>query len=281
MLYVRPPVGAGNFYDLEKSRLEKQIETALDKGIKGKESRIRKMRAAIVPHAGYPYSGHIAGNIYNLLKKRGDTNFIIIGPNHYMLGSKFAIMKKGLWKTPLGGVSVDEEMAERLDKSCELLENDVIAHSNEHSIEVQLPFLQYIFGNDFKFVPISISAESKDSTIVDSCKIIGEKIADAIEESGEKWTLLATSDFSHYVPEKLAKETDKYVIDPILRLNAKDFMSRIVEKNASVCGSAAIATAIYAAKKLGSSRGKLLEYGTSADVTGDKSSVVGYASIVL
>lgn len=280
MLYVRPPVAAGKFYDLDEIRLKKQIETSFKKAGKSRK-RIDNPITAIVPHAGYIYSGHVAASVYSKLSKDNHPNFIILGTNHYMMGSKYAIMKNGLWKTPLGSVTVDEEMANSIDNSCDILETDVVAHQNEHSIEVQLPIMQYMFGSDFKFVPITIGVDTIDSEITDNFRTIGTAIANVIKKAKDKWIVIASSDFSHYVPKKRAEEVDKYVISPILKLKEDSFVQRVVEKNASVCGVGAIATAIVCAKKLGATKGKLMKYATSADTTGDKSGVVGYAGIIM
>jgi len=281
MLYLRPPVAAGTFYDLDPNRLKKQIEASFKKAEEKKKKKMQKFDVAVVPHAGYMYSGWVAAKVYSMLGAKKPMNFIILGTNHYMFGSKYAIMKRGLWKTPLGAATVHESVASRLLERCELLENDVIPHQNEHSIEVQLPFLQYIFGDKFKFVPISIACDIADNALVDDCRIIGKSIAGAVKSSKENWIILASSDFSHYVPQKLAEEVDAYIIKSILRLDEKMFIDRVIEKNASVCGFGGIATAIVAAKMLGSKKGKLLKYATSADITGDRSAVVGYASITM
>ena len=281
MLYLRPPIAAGTFYELGPDRLKKQIEASFKKSAEGRRRGPLKFKAAVVPHAGYMYSGWVAAKVYSMLDAKNPVNFIILGPNHYMLGSKYALMKRGLWKTPLGGVTVHESMADKLLSKCELLENDVIPHQNEHSIEVQLPLLQYVFGDDFKFVPISIVGNVVDGTLLDGCRIIGKAVADSVKSSKEKWLVVASSDFSHYVPDKLAKEVDGYIIKSILRLNEKSFLDRVAEKNAGVCGAGGIAAVIVAAKALGVKKGKLLKYATSADVTKDTSAVVGYASITM
>jgi len=281
MLYVRPPVVAGSFYDLDPDRLKKQINASFKKSVEKGRKKSVKFNAAVVPHAGYMYSGWVAAKVYSLLDVKAPLNFIILGPNHYMFGSKYAIMKRGLWKTPLGGVTVHESMADKLLERCKLLENDVIPHQNEHSIEVQLPFLQYLFGNDFKFVPIAIACDIADDTVLESCRVVGKAIANVVKSSKEKWLILASSDFSHYVPQKLAKEVDGYIIKAILRLNERAFINRVAEKNAGICGFGGIATAIVATKELGSKSGKLLKYATSADITGDTSAVVGYAAVIM
>lgn len=281
MLLVRPPVVAGRFYDVDPARLRREIDSALEKAKESKLQIRRGAKAVVVPHAGYIYSGWVAGHFYAMLDRMSPKNYIILGPNHSLVGSDYAIMNRGLWKTPLGGVTIDENMANLLINKCELLENDMIPHQYEHSIEVQLPFLQYKLGNEFKFVPIAIKSEVADDALLDGCRVVGKAIAGAIKASKENWVVIASSDFSHYIPQKLAEEVDKYVIRPILSLNEKSFFDRINEKNASVCGVGAIASAIMAAKNLGSKKGKLLKYATSADVSGDTSAVVGYACMLM
>ena len=280
MLYLRPPVAAGRYYELDPVNLRKQIDAAFAKFGKSRK-KVDKVRAAIVPHAGYDYSGWVAASVYSILDRKEKINFVIFGTNHYMIGSKYATMKSGLWKTPLGGVSVDEKMTDSIIERSKIIEIDVLPHQNEHSIEIQLPMLQYVFGNDFKFVPITVSTDIMDNSAVDDIRIIGKAVADAVKSSKEKWVVLASSDFSHYVPQKLAEDTDKYLISPILKLNESSFLERVVEKNASACGIGAVAAAIVAAKALGSKKGRLMKYATSADLSGDKSSVVGYAGIIM
>jgi len=280
MLMVRAPIVAGQFYDIDPDRLRQQIKSCLDKSGKTGRSR-KKFKAAVVPHAGYMYSGWVAAYFYSMLDRQSPKNYIILGPNHSLAGSDYAIMKRGLWKTPLGGVTIHEKMADTLLKKCELIEHDVIPHQYEHSIEVQLPFLQYKLGNDFKFVPIAIKSEVADNTLLEGCRILGKAIAGVMSSTKEDWLIMASSDFSHYIPKKLAEDVDNYAIKSIVSLNEKRFIEHVVEKNASICGIGAIATSIVAAKELGVKRGKLLKYATSADVSGDTSAVVGYASVLM
>lgn len=284
MMLIRPPAAAGRFYDIDKDGLKKQLDSAFRHAndfakIKGRP-RLTKIRGGVVPHAGYEYSGNVAAKFYSILNEKPARNCVIIGPNHYMLGSKFAIMKNSLWKTPLGGVAEHETMVETLLKSCGLFEIDVTPHQNEHSIEVQLPFLQSRYGENFRFVPIAITNELGDPELLDNCKIIGSAIADAIRKSKDDWLVIASSDFSHYVPQNVAEETDGALIKAIVRMNEKLFFERVNELNASICGFGPIITTMAATKKLGAKKGTLLKYATSGNVTNDYSSVVGYASIV-
>ena len=278
MFILRPPVAAGTFYSLNPEMLKRQIDSCFKHKLGPKEIKKQKFVAAVVPHAGYTYSGPVAAWAYSKIEKK---NYIILGANHHGMGVGFSVMKKGLWKTPLGEVTIKEDVAEKLIEKCKLIEYDVMAHEGEHSIEVQLPFLQYRFGNNFKFVPISVMNEFADDTLLESCKLVGKSIAEVIKKEKSKWVILASSDFSHYIPQEMANKTDKHLIKAILKLDEKDFFARINQKNASVCGFGSIAVAMAAAKKLGAKKAKLLKYATSGDVTQDLGSVVGYASIMM
>ncbi len=277
MISIRAPVVAGTFYNLEKEMLKKQIDRCFNHELGPKETKKQPFFAGVVPHAGYEFSGPVAAWVYSRIEK---ANYIILGPNHTGIGSNFALMKSGIWKTPLGEIVVDEKVAEKLLKECKILEFDVMAHEQEHSIEVQLPFLQHRFGNDFKIIPISISNQFADESLLESCKLIGKEIANVIKKQKEKWIILASSDFSHYIPQDRAKKIDNYIIKAILKLNEKDFFARINEKNATVCGFGPIAIAIVAAKGLGAKKGELLKYSTSGDITKDFGAVVGYAAVI-
>lgn len=278
MIIVRKPVVAGTFYHSEPEALKKQISECFTHNLGPKTIKKQEFLAAIVPHAGYMYSGPIAAWIYSRIEK---ANYIIIGPNHTGLGVQFSLMKSGLWKTPLGEVVIHENVAEKILKESEILEQDVLAHQHEHSIEVQLPFLQYRFGGDFKFIPITILNELADDILLENCRKIGRCIANVVKKEKEKWILLASSDFSHYLPQKTAKKIDMSLIEDIEKLNEKKFFDKIMEKNASVCGFGAIAVALVFAKELGAKKGELLKYATSGDISGDLASVVGYASVVI
>jgi len=277
MIPVRAPVVAGTFYNLDKEMLKRQIDRCFNHKLGPKETKKQSFVAAVVPHAGYEFSGPVASWVYSRIEK---VNYIILGPNHTGMGSNFALMKYGIWKTPLGETIINEKVAEKILEECKILEFDVMAHEKEHSIEVQLPFLQYRFGDDFKFIPISILSEFADETLLESCRLIGKCIADVLKKQKEKWIILASSDFSHYIPQERAKKVDKYVIKAILNLDEKDFFARINEKNASVCGFGPIATTIVIAKELGAKKGELLKYSTSGDITGDFGAVVGYGAII-
>jgi hypothetical protein len=277
-MIIRPPAVAGMFYNLNQEMLKKQIKSCFDSKLGPKKIQEEKFIAAVVPHAGYTYSGPVAAWTYSRILK---CNYIILGPNHSGLGSRFGVMKEGVWKTPLGSANIEDEAAKKIIESCPLLEYDILSHESEHSIEVQLPFLQYRFGEDFKFIPICAMNEFPSSDFLEECKVVGKSIANVLKKEKKKWIIIASSDFSHYIPYDFAYSIDEYVIDAILRLDEKDFFARLQEKNASVCGFGPIAIAIIAAKELGAKKGQLLKYATSGDVTGDRTTVVGYGSIIL
>ncbi|MCX6821860.1 MAG: MEMO1 family protein [Candidatus Aenigmarchaeota archaeon] len=277
-MIIRQPTVAGMFYNLNSEMLKKQIKSCFDHKLGPKKIEEENFIAAVVPHAGYPYSGHVAAWTYSKIPK---CNYIILGPNHSGFGSRFGLMREGLWKTPLGSANIEDKTAKKLIESCPLLEFDILSHESEHSIEVQLPFLQYRFGEDFKFIPICVMNEFPSFDFLEECKVVGKSIAKVLKKEKKKWIIIASSDFSHYIPYDFAYATDKYVIDAILKLDEKDFFARIQEKNASICGFGPIAITIIAAKELGAKKGELLKYATSGDVTQDRSSVVGYGSIIL
>jgi hypothetical protein len=277
-MLIRQPAATGTFYNLDPEMLRKQIAACFKRKLGPKKTKEENFIGCIVPHAGYTYSGPIAAWVYAKLPK---CNYIIIGPNHRPFGSAFGIMKEGVWKTPLGSGNIDNSVAAELIDSCGLLEYDIISHEQEHSIEVQLPFLQHKFGEDFKFVPISVMNNIPDSHFLDQCKIVGKAISKVIKNQKKKWIIIASSDFSHYIPYDLAYSVDKYVIDAILKFDEKEFFSRVQEKNASICGFGPIAITMFASEILGAKKVKLLKYATSGDIIPDREGVVGYASIIL
>jgi len=275
-MIIRQPAVAGSFYNLDPEMLKRQISVAFKKSLVEKIGMERGFVAAVVPHAGYEYSGAVAAHVYSRIE-RG--NYIILGPNHTGIGADFALMKEGLWKTPLGEAVIDRDVAEKILGKCRIVEYDILAHQNEHSIETQLPFLQHRFGSDFKFVPICIRNEFPTEDFLEQCSVAGRGLAEVVKSEKNKWIIIASSDFSHFIPHNDATETDNYIIDSILKLDENGFFEKIVEKNASVCGFGPIATAMIDAKRLGAKRGKLFGYATSGDVTGETESVVGYAAV--
>lgn len=267
---IRMPAVSGSFYPSSAVELKEQISLFIDK----KAHKVGAI-ACMLPHAGYIYSGRVAAETisYVHIKER----IILLGPNHTGVGSKFSIMSQGIWQTPLGNIEIDEELASRILRHTEYMEDDRFAHLYEHSLEVELPILQYINCN-FKIIPIVISSNE-----VETLKRVGISIAAAITEAGLKDSVLivASSDMSHYEPLVSAKKKDAVAIDSILALDEDKLMKKVAELNISMCGYAPVTVMLTAAKLLGAKTAKLIKYQTSADVTKDKNSVVGYAGIVI
>lgn len=265
---IRNPVAAGRFYPGAPGPLRSMIKGMVD------EKAVREEVIGLVsPHAGYIYSGHVAGAIISRIKFK-DT-FIIIGPNHTGNGKPLSIMTEGTWKTPLGDVEIDTELGKKILATSRYLEEDSRAHQNEHSIEVQLPFLQY-FQPVIKLVPIVLGYV--DGTIYNE---IGKEIARAIKELDKRVVIIASSDMTHYESQESAREKDNQAIEAIVAMNGDELLRRVRELDISMCGFAPVVSLLSAAKELDARNAELVKYQTSGDATGDYSSVVGYAGIVI
>ncbi len=269
---VRSPAVAGRFYPAGFDELGREVDTHLAPAAQAEE-KISDAIGCVVPHAGYLYSGHVAGAVYRLLPAR--SHYIILGPNHWCRGNPLSIMSAGQWQTPLGRASLDTDLANLLRQKCELLAEDAMAHASEHSLEVQLPFLQRI-RETFTFVPIAIGAVDYDSLVE-----LGRAVALAIQDFSDPVLLIASSDMNHYEPDALTREKDHKAIEPILQLNAEGLMEVIRREDISMCGYGPAIVMLTAARDLGARKGQLIKYATSADTAGDRSAVVGYAGIIV
>lgn len=276
---VRIPAVAGQFYPALRDELIETIEYCFlhELGPRKKppaKNADSKFLAFICPHAGYVYSGPIAAHSYYYASAISDVElFAIIGPNHWGLGSGVAVYSEGKWTTPLGEVEVDSEVVKELVSESEIIDIDDSAHIKEHSIEVQLPFIQYSFPNKkYKILPITMYLQDKETA-----KDVGKALAKIAKN--KKTVLIASSDFTHYEPHDQAKTKDTRLIESIKKLNLNDFYFSLARLNVSACGYGPIASIIVASKELGVNEVRLLKYATSGDITGDKNAVVGYASI--
>ena len=274
---IRTPAVSGTFYPENEKKLKNLIHDCFMHPIgPGKISptdSYEKIYGVICPHAGFVYSGPVACHSFYSLSASSSKLAIIVGPNHYGIGQNVASMINASWKTPLGLVEVDSDSVLELREHLDILEIDSFSHSKEHSIEVQIPMLQDVFSDEMKILPISlINQEQKTATLVGSAiaKIAQKK--DAL--------LIGSSDFTHYEENEFAHRQDLALIDPILKLDVDEFYKILDERKVTACGFGAIASIMTACKELGATEGKLLKYATSGDVSGDKSSVVGYASII-
>ncbi len=276
---MRSPIVAGQFYAGTKPALLKQIEQSYtSQHGPGKVPRLkagpRKIIGLVSPHAGYMYSGPVAAHGFSRLAEDGRPgSFVIVGPNHSGAGSGVSMMDAGKWSTPLGEVQIDEELAEGIKLASEIIDVDPVAHEYEHSLEVQLPFLQHLFG-EVKMVPICMMLQDARTAVE-----VGDAIAKA--SAGRDAVVIASTDFTHYETQESAMGKDKKVIDKILSMDPRGVVRTVDEESITMCGYGAVAAMLQAAKKLGAKRAELLKYATSGDTAGPMEQVVGYASIAL
>jgi MEMO1 family protein len=264
---IRKPCVAGQFYPLSKSSLKIEIDALVDK-----KAEKKNVIACILPHAGYMYSGKVAAETVSQVNIK-DT-VILLGPNHTGNGAEFSIMTEGTWQTPLGEIKIDSDLAASLLKNSKNLEDDLLAHLNEHSLEVELPLLQY-FRPDFKIVPIAFSSDN-----IKKLKETGASIAQVLKNNSQV-LMVASTDMTHYESQESAKKKDNEAINAILELDEDSLIEKIQRFNITMCGFAPVIVLIVAAKLLGAKHATLVKYQTSGDITGDKESVVGYAGIIL
>jgi MEMO1 family protein len=276
----RAPAVAGIFYPSDTRELYQLIELSFKEQRFGpghlppsEEFNRRRIYGIVSPHAGYAYSGAVAANGYYKTSSMNFDRIVMIGPNHYGIGTGLATVRNGIWETPLGDVEVDSELASQIAENSGILDFDELAHSRDHCLEVQLPFLQYIKKNQFKIVPIIMIMQDKVTA-----SEIGESIASSTRNLNT--LLIASSDFTHYEPNDEAHRKDEELIKAILSLDISNFYTTFERLNVSACGYGAIASIMTAAKALGATKGELLRYATSGDVMGDTNNVVGYASII-
>jgi AmmeMemoRadiSam system protein B len=261
---MRSPAVAGQFYPRRPEDLKRQLNE-FNNGMLPEEI---PPLGAVVPHAGYIYSGSVAAEVYARLQQK--ETYIILGPNHHGMGAPVA-MSTDTWTTPLGDVEPDLEMAHALAGT--IIDSDESAHTYEHSIEVQLPFLQNRFTS-FKILAIAMGLQDEETA-----NEVGLALGKAARSLKRDCTFIASSDFTHYEPQDVARKIDANLIEAILKLDIPELYSRIYKYNATACGYGPIAAVITASKAIGASRGKLLRYATSGDVTGDFRQVVGYGAI--
>lgn len=271
MTKIRDAVVAGQFYPGSRASLLKMIESMKQDVAAKKVDAI----GVISPHAGYIYSGSVAAATMASIKPKDI--YIILGPNHTGMGAEFGISTADAWRTPLGDVKIDRELAGRIMNDCIMIEDDDASSEQEHSIEVQLPILQSMQA-DLSFVPIVVS-----QTDIDVYRKVGHCIARSIKslDLAHDITIIASSDMTHYEPQEQARRKDFAAIDAILKLNEDEMLGHINELDITMCGYAPAMIMMIAAKELGARSAELVKYQTSGDASGDYSSVVGYAGIIV
>ena len=285
MKHKRKAIVAGSFYDADRESLYSQLSNCFLHEIGPQllpetgnlHKKERKIRGVVSPHAGFMFSGPVAAHHFlRLSQEKVPQTIIILGPNHRGLGGEISIMSSGQWETPLGSIEVDHLIAEdvMIYDEKKLIKENMQAHIFEHSIEVQLPFLQFIYHiNQFKIVPICIINQQ-----LSTMKYLANAIYQATED--KSCLLIASSDFTHYEDQASAKRKDTEAIENIINMDSNLFYDSISLDAASICGPGPIAVVIEVCKKLGINKGQLLKYATSGDVSGMNDQVVGYASII-
>jgi hypothetical protein len=267
---IRLPAVAGRFYPDDPERLRAAVDSFLAGSA---EEKIVHPRACLVPHAGYKYSGHVAGEVYRRIQI--PARVILLGPRHFPRGAPFAILSDGGWQTPLGVAPIDHLLAGRIVRAFPLLREDAVAHGAEHSLEVQLPFLQRL-SPSFAFVPIVIGPAQWEPL-----EALGRALAGVIAAEPEPILLIASSDMNHYESDGVTRLKDRKAIDQILALDPRKLFDAVRDEKISMCGYAAAVAVLIAAQELGASEAELVRYGTSGEVNGDLREVVGYAGILI
>jgi AmmeMemoRadiSam system protein B len=277
---LRRPTVAGQFYEGDAEALRAQLKACFLHRLGPQKlpqvnfhMRPRNIVGMVCPHAGYMYSGPVAATAFYELAIDGKPDTVVLlGPNHTGYGSALALMREGTWQTPLGNVEIDTELANAILKETRTVDADATAHRFEHSLEVQLPFLQFLYGNDFKIVPICYLMQDYDSAVE-----VGRALTEALDATNT--VVIASSDMTHYEPAKKAAQKDQEALKHVIAMDAKRFYETIEKQNITACGYAPITSLITYANGVNAKEAKLLSYHNSGDISGDHSSVVGYAAV--
>jgi AmmeMemoRadiSam system protein B len=267
---IRPPAVAGRFYPSDPQELVRQVDEFCP-GPSG--PRVRAV-GCVVPHAGYMYSGNVAGAVYAALEI--PAKCILLGPRHYPQGQPLAILGEGNFETPLGAAQIDAAMTADLAHACPLLREDAVAHAREHSLEVQLPFLQRIVGENLRFAPV-VLATDRYSVMEE----LGRAVAQVVEAQGQPVLVIASSDMNHYESDEVTRGKDERAIARVLALDPRGLYDTVRSEGITMCGYAATVAMLVAVRQLGAKEARLVRYATSGDVSGDREQVVGYAGIVV
>jgi len=258
---------AGQFYPGRADELRRMIRTMVDP-----EAPKAKALAVVSPHAGYVYSGPVAGAVFSSVELPG--TFVVLAPSHRPIRTLFGIMDEGEWETPLGSIGIAAGLAAAIQAGAKSIRTDAAAHAAEHALEVQLPFLQY-FKKDFEIVPIAVSYLASYDDLAE----LGSAMAAAIRARSEDVLIVASTDMSHYVSRDEARRKDTLAIERILALDPQGLFDVVTAEDITMCGFQPVTAALVAAKALGARKAELVKYATSGDVTGDDRQVVGYAGL--
>jgi MEMO1 family protein len=267
-MYVRRAAVAGRFYPKDPGALRSDIRSYLSPD----EMKVDVL-GCMVPHAGYIYSGSVAAAVFS--KINIPRRCFVIGPNHTGLGRPLSTVSEGAWETPLGTVSIASDLAKSLKDAFSPLTEDTEAHHAEHSIEVELPFLQ-VFRPDITIVPIALGTGQ-----FELLEALGHALAEVTAAQSEPVLIVASSDMNHYENDGITRAKDGKAIERILALDARGLFDVVQRENISMCGFGPVVTMLAATKQLGASSAELVTYATSGDVSGDREMVVGYAGITV
>jgi len=265
---IRPPAVSGRFYPSDEKKLALEIEKYTSSANKKSFAR-----GCVVPHAGYLYSGHVAGAVYSEIEI--PARCILLGPRHFPGGEAMAIISEGSWRTPFGDAQIDPGLAAELKRACPLLREDRVAHEREHSLEVQIPFLQQLAAN-LRFVPVVLATQRYQDL-----ETLGHAVARVIAAHTEPVLLIASTDMNHYESDAITRTKDHKAIDRILALDPRGLYDVVRSEGITMCGYAATAAMLIAMRDLGAKDAELIRYATSGDITGDWDQVVGYAGIII
>lgn len=264
----RQPAVAGRFYPAEREALVREVEAHIDRNAKKSP-----VLGIVAPHAGLMYSGDVAGAVYSRIEIP-DT-VILMGPNHTGQGEEVAIMTEGTWSMPMGDISIDREMANAICEETSTAKQDSSAHRLEHSLETQLPFLQY-FKKEFRIVPICLRRMK-----VSACKVLSEGIVRAVTRLDKPVLLVASSDMTHYESHDKAKTKDRMAITCIQNRDPVGLFETVRSKKITMCGVNPVTVMLYCSEGLGAKEAELVKYMTSGEVNGDMEKVVGYAGMII
>ena len=269
---LRPAAVAGRFYPGDPDDLRAEACAYLSQAGATNQAPLRAL-GCIAPHAGYMYSGHVAGAVFARLEV--PQRCIVLCPNHTGMGRALAIMSEGAWQTPLGDVAIDSELAANLKRSFPLLQEDSAAHRAEHAAEVELPFL-LLRQPELKFVPIALGTAQ-----FEVLEQLGKALAGVIAAENDPVLIVASSDMNHYESDAITRAKDHQAIERILTLDPRGLFDVVTQQNISMCGFGPAVTMLTSARQLGAKSAELVKYATSGDISGDRTMVVGYAGIVV
>ena len=266
---IRTPAVAGSFYPSDSSALTHALREMTHV-----HSHRLKALGIVVPHAGYVYSGAIAGEVFSRVQL--PERFIMLGPNHTGLGRPLSMMSSGEWETPIGRASIDTDLAQALLQLDPDLEDDAEAHRLEHALEVELPFLQLLAGENMKFLPIVVGTSNLNALLQ-----LGEAVARAAAGCARPILIVASSDMNHYESDQITRAKDRKAIERVLERDPTGLYAVVLKEDISMCGFAPTVVMLTACNALGAEHAELVRYRTSGDVSGERDRVVGYAGIAI